>query len=461
MSVITTENSSLALDPELLSWIEETTGGTVVGTERRPGGGRREAWFIDVRDSDGELRPLFLRYDRVTPAAKGDPFTLHREAHFYEALDGTGVPVPRILGVHLTEQAILCTRMRGQTWFSHIQDEDERVSVARDFMHVLAALHRVDPHRVRHPDQIPHMDLRALVDHELDVWEGIYRSSDAGVDPLIEVSLRWLRRNRPEATEPVVIVQGDTGPGNFLYEHGKVTALLDLEMAHLGDPHDDLAWVSLRAVQEPFTDLRDRLADYAAQVPWALDLDRIRYYRVFAELRVVILGHRPRSERDPLSEVANSLTYGILHRRLLIEALADVLGLTIEAPPELAADPGAHDWVYHAILEQLREIIVPRSTDPFVIQRTKGIARLVKYLRQQDLCGTRAEREDLLDLASVLGHRPATRRDGMSELADRHERGELTDASVVAVLARQAARNTTMLRPVLGVLADRHFDPLD
>lgn len=453
-------SSVISLSADLLAWIEQVAGGTVVTAERRPGGGRREAWYVDIRDSAGDITELFLRYDRATPEAKGDPFTLHREACFYTALADTAVPIPQLLGVHPTEQAILSTRVPGHPWFSHLRDDTERHTIASEFMGILAAMHQVDPGRLRVPDQHAEMDLRALVDHELDVWEDIYRGAGAGTDPLIEVALRWLRRHRPEATGPVVIVQGDTGPGNFLYEHGRVTAVLDFEMGHLGDPHDDLAWVSLRAVQEPFTNLADRIADYAAAVPWPVDIDRIRYYRVFAELRVAILGHRKDSERDPLAEVGNLLIFAMLHRRLLIEALADVLDLTLEPPPELPSEDGELQWLYDAALEQIRQIIVPRSEDALVIQRSKGLARILKYLRQTERFRAPAAAAELADLTDLLGHRPISVDEGRAEVMRGYDEGSLGEREVVTFLARDIARQTAMLRPVMGVLADRHFDPL-
>ena len=81
-------------------------------------------------------------------------------------------------------------------------------------------------------------------------------------DPALAFALRWLRRNVPAYDGPPVLVQGDTGPGNFMYADGRVIAVVDWELAHLGDPMDDIAWLSLRATQEPFTDFPARLREY-------------------------------------------------------------------------------------------------------------------------------------------------------------------------------------------------------
>lgn len=456
----TTELGANSLSSELVEWIGDAANGTVISSDRRPGGGRREAWVVEVRGADGAVRPLFLRYDRLDPEEKGDDFTLHREAAFFRALSGTAVPVPEVVGVHPTEQAILSELVPGQAWFSRLHDEGQRVSVASDFMRILAEMHHVDPHRLGLPDQDPDADLRVLVHREIDTWEKVYRDSGTG-DPLIDLGLDWVRSHVPDVDGPVVIVQGDTGPGNFLYENGKVTAVLDLELGHLGDPHDDLAWVSVRSVQEPFTNLMERFDDYACAAGMDIDFDRVRYYRVLAELRIVILGHRKRAEPDLLGEVGNSLVYGLLHRRLFLEALAEVVGVEIVEVDPVPSTPSERDWLYDAALEQIRQIIVPRSEDPFVIQRSKGLARILKYLREAASVSAPIEQRNLDDLEGVLEYRPSSVSAGTTKLVKRCLAGTVQLETAVGVLLRQVAGETQALRPAMGVLADRHFDSIN
>jgi hypothetical protein len=257
------------------------------------------------------------------------------------------------------------------------------------------------------------------------------------------------------------VVQGDTGPGNFLYEDNRVSAVLDWELAHLGDPHDDLGWLALRAVQEPFTCLADRLADYAAESGRAIDLDRLRYYRVFAELRVVVLANRRDEEADPLGEVGNGLVYGQLHRRLLVEALAEYGGLSLDLPPPLVAEPTPRTWLYEAALAQLREVIVPLSTDPFVVLRSKGLARVLKYLREVDRYASAADEQQRAELAALLGDVHVGTGEGIASLVKAVVAGTIPEDLLLGYFARQVARETALLRPAMGVLADRRFDPLE
>jgi aminoglycoside phosphotransferase (APT) family kinase protein len=451
--------ASTGLSDDLVAWVEKCAEGHVVHADRRPGGGRREAWFVDVEGPTG-VRPLFLRYDRSDPAVTGDPFTLHREARFYLALQDSPVPVPRVLGVHDTEQAILSERVPGETWFSRLREEEQRLSVARDFMRILASLHRLDPSTLAIPGESRPGDLREAATADIDRWEELYRFDGAPADPMIEFGLEWLRRRLPDVDGPVVIVQGDTGPGNFLYADGRVTAVLDWELAHWGDPMDDLGWLALRSVQEPFTSLPDRLRDWEEHTGWTVDLDRVRYYRVLAELKVVILGHRRAEGMNLLGEVGNGLIYGQLHRRLFVEAMADVLGVELDRPDDMESPTTEVSWLYDAAMAQIREIIVPRSTDPFVVQRAKGLARILKHLQQVDRLGAVSEQAELADLRALTGADVVSVQDGRDRLGVAVRAGRIGDQEALRYFARRAARGTQLLRPAMGVLADRHFDPL-
>jgi aminoglycoside phosphotransferase (APT) family kinase protein len=461
MTITAQQDDASTLGSDMLAWVEDVLGATITSVDRRPGGGRREAWFVDVQYADGSARELFLRYDRSDPAATGDPFTLSREAAFFSAMAGSAVPAPHIYAVHPKEQAILAERIAGETWFSRLKDADERVAVATDFMRILAALHALAPGELKLGTGEVQGGLPVLVAAEIDRWETFYRTSQAASDPLIEVGFAWLKANIPTAQGPVVIVHGDAGPGNFLFSDGRVSAVLDWELAHLGDPHDDLAWVSVRAVQEPFTDLVDRFDDYARFSGSPVDISRVRYYRVFAELRILVLSHRSVGHSDPLGEVGNALIYTALHRRLFGEAMADVLDIGLQQPAALEARETSLGWWYDAALTQIGQIIVPRSTDPFVILRSKGVARMVKYLREMDRLGGAAETADLDDLAELLGARPASVAEGIAAVLARFGSGSVDVTSVVRVLHRKTLRELQILRPAMGVLAERTFDPLE
>ena len=112
-----------------------------------------------------------------------------------------------------------------------------------------------------------------------------------------------------------------------------------------------------------------------------------------AETKLQVMSHRgparagPSSsrERDGASaDVGNRMIYGVLHRRLWFEAMAAAVGHRADArrARAAAAAPAITTGSTRAVLAQLREVIVPRITDPLALVRAKGVARIVKYLDQ-------------------------------------------------------------------------------
>jgi aminoglycoside phosphotransferase (APT) family kinase protein len=463
-------SGEIALPEDLVSWVEEVGGGRLTLADRKPGGARKEAWFVDLERPDGSAAAWFLRYDRSDPARTKDPWTLHREATVYLALQDSPVPVPRVLGVHPVHQAMLSERVVGENWFSRIVSESERESTARDFMTKLAALHALDATALDLPAFPSVNSVPEAVGAELDEWERVLAERGGKPDPALAFSLRWLRRNIPDYDGPLVLVQGDTGPGNFMYLGGRVVAVVDWELAHLGDPMDDIAWLSLRATQEPFTHFPTRLREYEDLSGNLIDEARVHYYQVMAETKLQVMGHRPDRDGGDGSgggggggggDVGNGFIYQMLHRRLWLEALAGATGLEL-APVEgaKAREERDHDWMYDAVLSQLREVIVPRVSDPLAAARSKGIARLIKYLGQVDRYGSSYEVDELDDYEALLGGRPSSVMTGRAAVADGVTAGTVSEEDYVRALWRRIARETELARPSMGVLADRHWPDL-
>lgn len=300
----------------LLVWIAAATGTSATRAERVPGGGRREAWSVGVgRDESPE--PMFPTFnpDEDRPRT---PFTPHREAHFLRGMAPRGVPAQRLVAMHPEAQAVLCERVAGRASLAGL-DPADRPQVVRSFTRAVAAVPATDVTLASEP---PLPDLRAVPCREIDRWDAPCRST-VQANPLVEFGFRCLREDIPDAEEPVVIVHGDCGPGNFLHVGHRVTALLDWELGHFGGPRDDLAWISVPGVFYPLPDLAGGITEYAAQVDFTVDVDRIRYCRALNELRVVILALL-RASAPAAREAATWLTLGPAHRRQCGEAPAEL-----------------------------------------------------------------------------------------------------------------------------------------
>jgi aminoglycoside phosphotransferase (APT) family kinase protein len=453
----------ISLDADIIRWIESQTGSAVVGTNRIPGGGSREGWLIDVAGSDGSTVPLFLRYSPVALPAASAFHRLATEAEVIRGLAPTDVPVAAVLAVHPAREAVLMERVEGDTWFYRINDPDEQVRVAQDFIRSLAAQHRIDP-RTLGIDRLG--PVRSAREHALERIADIRRRGadlDGSMDPVLRVSVDWLARNVPDYDGPVVLVQGDTGPGNFLYRDGRVTAVLDWELCHYGDPMDDIAWLSLRTVQDTFTHLPDRLREYAALSGHPIDVERVWYYRVFAEATMATLyPPHSRAERAETgqSDLGNLLIYGQLHRRLWLEALNVVLGLNLEIPtmPEPAELAEWHVR-YSQVLTSL-QTIAPRIADPLAAQWTRGVARAVKHLQELDASGREYADLERVQIGELLGVEVRSLEAGRALLAEANRAGQVSDDRYVGYLWNRVMRDDHLMRTASGSLHRRTWPPL-
>ena len=79
--------------------------------------------------------------------------------------------------------------------------------------------------------------------HEVARWEREIDEDEREPQPIARAAIRWLKCNPPPPAQKVSVVHGDYRTGNFLYDaEGNIRAILDWEMAHLGDPLEDLGW---------------------------------------------------------------------------------------------------------------------------------------------------------------------------------------------------------------------------
>ena len=267
----------------------------------------------------------------------------------------------------------------------------------------------------------------------------------------MRLSLDWLERNVPDFDGPVVLVQGDTGPGNFMYENGKVTAVVDWELAHFGDPMDDIAWLSLRTVQDTFTHFPDRLREYEELSGNAIDAERVWYYRLFAETRLTsnsagagAMGSAPREGQPVARDIGNGIIYGMLHRRLTIEALANVMGF--ELPPADLPDEPPRRAVALVLRRDAREPPGDRAED----RRPAGVAvdqgrRAGREVPQgaRPLRTRVRRRRSSSTSRKLLGHEPASLVEGRRGLARAVSEGAVKTRTTCGTSGGRCSATTT------------------
>jgi aminoglycoside phosphotransferase (APT) family kinase protein len=212
----------------------------VEGVARLPGGASRETWSFSVRTPAGVSSRYVLRRDPPGAPVSG----LRLEAALLEAAARAEVPVPRVVAAGdgangMGAAYMIMEFVEGETIPRRIL-RDERLAEVRPVLadrcgRVLASIHRIPPAEV--PGLAagdPVEQLRGLLD----------RLGQA--HPAFELGLRWLAETRPPRSAESV-VHGDFRNGNLIIGPEGIRAVLDWELAHLGDPLEDLGWLCVKA----------------------------------------------------------------------------------------------------------------------------------------------------------------------------------------------------------------------
>jgi aminoglycoside phosphotransferase (APT) family kinase protein len=231
-------------------WIERELGARIVSFERQARW--RPAFFLELeREGEGGARgetlSIYLRGERGE--LDHGVYPLEHESRVLQVLESEGLPVPHVYGFCPDPQAIVMDKSPGRANLATATDEAERVSVLSHYMDLLADLHAIDPKRFEEIGVERPRGAQALGFGDFDRWEKSYRDAKLRPEPIIEFVTGWLRRNVPQDREEVACLAVDSG--QFLFEDGRVTAMLDLELACLGDPAADLAGMRGRGPRLP------------------------------------------------------------------------------------------------------------------------------------------------------------------------------------------------------------------
>jgi aminoglycoside phosphotransferase (APT) family kinase protein len=453
------------LPDDLRAWIEREAGGGVTSARRHLVGASRKAWAVDV-GRDGGVMESFVLQD--TGRGGGS----RRDAQVLRALAGTAVPVPAVHAHDPELGALLLARVEGRSDFPAVDDEAEREPTARHLMELTAALHALAPEDL----PIEHLGAPPLApEHahtQLAAVEGVAEMLGDHLHPLFAITLVWLRHQLPLGRSSTSLVHSDMGPGNFLAAGGRVTAVLDWEVAHWGDPMEDLAAVAVRDMATPMGHLPTRFAEYGAAGGEPVDTTVVGWYRILILTRNALFIGLGLGGDDPAVDRAQLTMYRVMLMRAAALALCDAIGVARPSVEPFAAhdEPGPAtfalaDLVGHARRDQ-DEAVRPALEDPFAEGRASGVAGVLGTVEQHLSHGAERDRRECELLAGVLGQRPVSAAGGLAALVlDAHTHVHPDNPAfagqVASVLAVHMLHEGLLAAPLLGELADRVPQRLD
>ncbi len=282
-----------APDPQLL--VAALTRGGIEATaverlQRVSGGASRETWLFDAIATDGRVEHLVLRRD---PSGANLATERSTEYALLAVAHASGVTAPRVRmllepGDGLGSGFVM-DRVDGETIPRKILRDEQfagaRRHLARDCGALAAAVHAVPV------ASLPALSRQDASDH-LAQWRSVL---DAVDEPhaAFELGLRWMTSHLPPTPATPSLVHGDFRNGNLIVGPDGIRALLDWELAHLGDPIEDLGWLCVRAwrfserakVAGGFGSVDELLDGYEAAGGTRPTIDGLRFWVALGTLR--------------------------------------------------------------------------------------------------------------------------------------------------------------------------------
>lgn len=254
--------------------------GNPTGLRRLTGGATMESWRFEQG-----VESYVLRRAPSLAFMEGRPFGHATEAAVIRAARTAGVTAPEVVTVLEPEHGIgsgfVMRALPGTPDPRSIQAMADPSAILREAARDLARIHAINQADL--PADVP----------VLGYAEGVaglrQQFEEAGGDrPIIALGLRWLMDNLPGPVEPV-LNHGDYRLGNLLCEDSHLTGVLDWELAHFGDRHEDLAFGCLAVWRFARYDhpalglglLEDYFAAYQSESGHTVDPVRFRFWSVY------------------------------------------------------------------------------------------------------------------------------------------------------------------------------------
>jgi len=287
-------------------WCPGATG--VTGAAKLSGGASQETWSFDIVHPDGNIGAILRRAPPGYGAAPSRAAGLAAEAVLMQLAYEAGVPSPRVLHVLQPRDDLgtgfIMQRVDGETIARKILRDEKfakaRPLLARQLGKVAAGIHGLPLAK------LPELR-RMTAAKEIAELERDYRGFE-WPRPVFELALRWLRDRDPGPSPEVTLVHGDFRHGNLIIGPEGLRAVLDWELAHTGDPMEDLGWVCVNSwrfgeIDKPvggFGTREELFAGYEA-AGRRVDAERVKFWEVMGTLRwgVMCCGMMQRFRKGP------------------------------------------------------------------------------------------------------------------------------------------------------------------
>jgi len=261
-----------------------------------PGGASRETWRF-AACAGGQRRGMIVRIDPETSLIDTDRAT---EFRAMEAAYKAGLPAPETLFLvedltWLGRPFSISAEVPGCQSAADGIAPEHRAEVGRQKWAIMGRLAALDPTELGVEGVMAATTRETCAMEQVDYWAKVIEEDELSPNPVAHAAIRWLRRHPPPPAQKLSLVHGDFRTGNFLYSpQGEIKAVLDWEMAHIGDPLEDLAWSMdpLWCWIEPqkagrLLPHKEAVRVWEAASGLTVDPEAFRWWQVFAALKAI------------------------------------------------------------------------------------------------------------------------------------------------------------------------------
>jgi hypothetical protein len=426
-------------EQRLAAWIERTVGGRVTRVDRIPRW--RPAWDVDV-DLGDRVLPLHARGERELTMAI--PVRIGDERRTHDLLESHGIPVPHVFGYCDDPYALVMDRLPGFVDLSFAASDEERAQLNLEYLELLPRIYAIDLGEARAAGFGVPITTEELALRFFEGYEVAYDERMPAPEPVSEFLRVWLHRNHPRHRPPDRARFITYDAFQFMFEDGRITGLLDFELAHVGDPLTELAALRIRETIKNLGDLPAIAASWSAVTGEELDHEVVEFHSIAYNAQTVLsaapLLARPSREGDLMSY----LGWYVNSARWALEDIADRIGVVLEPVARPEPRPGRHAATFGHLVEALSN----RGPQLAVGDHEQAkLFRIARHLRRVDEVGRSVDDADRDDAAELLGQRPAADELDAALVTFVRDAGPEHDAALVRLLDRRVQRQHLLLGP--------------
>jgi Phosphotransferase enzyme family len=327
--------------------------------------------------------------------------------------------------------------------------DDERAQLIEEYLSMLPQIYGISSADIARAGFAVPTSAEGVALDSFRRFEAVHDELMPVRDPVVAFLRRWLHRNFPSNRDQAMFVTYDAF--QFMFENGRITGLLDFELACVGDPMMDLAALRVRDTIKNLGDLAAIAHGFEAATGMIVDHDAVDYHTVMYNTLTVLSAAPPIAAPERTTDYVSHVAWYVNSARWAFEILAEMRGFTldhVETPP---SRPSRHGPSYSHMATAMRA----RSGETPDDYEAASLYRHARHLCRIDDIGASLLAADLADVSALVGH-PVTAENLESELLDFIDSaGPEHDEKLARLLDRRVQRQHLLLAPT-GSLLLRH-----